>query len=163
MTFATALRSAMTARGLTIREAAALAHINAQTVSNIVNGRNEPAHHTAVRLSAALDWPQLAYISEQDRRRRCAVCRQRFVTVHRTLSRRRYCGEKCQQTAWRRKLAKGRATVERKARYKLTGALGAIADFCRACEPVDRVCKMPKCELREFSPLPLIQVARRVA
>jgi predicted nucleic acid-binding Zn ribbon protein len=38
---------------------------------------------------------------------------------------------------------------------KLTGALGAIHDYCLACEP-EGICRVPTCPLRLFSPLECI-------
>ena len=43
-----------------------------------------------------------------------------------------------------------------------SGMRKAIAAYCAGCEP-EGTCRTPSCALRDFSPLPLIQVGRRKA
>lgn len=166
-TFARALTAAMTARNVNITQLAARTGINAQTISNLRRGLNSPRLATAATLADALSWDALAQITEVARRRSCPVCNRTYITDHTDTSRRRFCSHKCQQLAWSRNAVSGRARQRAKYEKKTTMLLRehqqAIEAHCRSCEPVDFICRDSTCALRGVSPLPLIQLARRVA
>ena len=159
MTFSQELTLALRNRRLTHAAVAERAGLHVQTVSNLARGRNEPTMPTAAALAEALDWPALAVVTEQARRRRCLVCQARFVTMHLSSTKRVYCGHKCQQADHLRKQRVRRAQPYRVAAKRLASAQKAIEAFCLTCEPVDRVCRDNTCPLREFSPLAFVPMA----
>lgn len=159
MSFAAALRHAMTTRKTTITQLAARTSLNPQTISNLRRGIGQPQVATAATLAEALHWDDLAQIAHRNRSRQCNLCRRTYVSQHTDPERRRFCSHKCQQVAWNRNATLGRerrrGRYEKKTTMLLREHQQAIEAFCRACEPVDFICRDAECPLRGVSPLPL--------
>ena len=159
--FAEILRAAMTARGVTVKALATEIGIQPPALSRIRFGHNSPSYATAIRLAEALDSRELRTIAAKLHRRRCAVCYRRFID-RTDNGGRTYCSRRCLTTAATRRSRQSRANRLHMEARRWREATKAIAVFCKACE-WDGECKTPTCELRPFSPLPLIQVQRRAA
>ena len=155
MTFAAALAAAMTARGLNNIKLAARAGVSEHTVSRARQPRHKVAYQVALLLAEVLDTPELARISARERRARCPVCRNWFVKI--ANYRQAACSVKCRE--YRRRKRNSRRDLH-SAKKDLLALRGAIAAFCRGCEP-GGLCRDAACEMRPESPLPL--VVRRVA
>jgi hypothetical protein len=146
------LRHAIDTRGLTMRQLGDMTNLDPQTISNAARGVSLPTFQTVARLAEALEWPLLLQLVAADRKRRCKVCRQQFVTTHYRPDVRRFCSKKCQQVAWFRTRNHRSHDV---ASTRLRAAQTAIEEFCNWHEP-EGVCREADCPLRPFSPLPLV-------
>lgn len=154
------LERAMTARNMTGVDVAKAAGISPTTVSDIRRGFHVAQHSTMVRMATVLDWEKLAYLSGTTRQAVCEKCDATFVRNGKNAARNRFCSKQCAHSAYRTNKREYRARFYK---MQLQMAREAIAAFCKRCEPVDFQCHDAKCELREFSPFPLIQLTKRAA
>lgn len=153
--FGRELERAMKARGVGTRTIAEPLGSSRTSVMYWRTGRMLPRLETARRLAVVLDWPRLATMAVELRRKACHVCATEFVDDSGS-DNRVYCSASCQRV--REKLAVGvdRRTAAALAERKLVVHQRAVAAFCAACEPDGR-CVTPECPLRGVSPLPLFE------
>ena len=151
--FGRELERAMRARRVGRRPVARAIGASETSVMYWRTGRILPRIVTAERLAEALEWPRLAKLASELRRKACLVCGTEFVDDSGS-DNRLYCNLSCRS-------ARGKATVgvDRRQRAalaerRLTASQRAVAAYCAGCEPSGR-CTTPECALRPVSPLPL--------
>ena len=153
MTFAEELTAAMTARSINSADLARRTGLQDDGISKLKRGLRLPTFATADRLAEALEWPDLLHVLERERRRRCVVCRRKFVTLAKFPGRVRFCSQTCQITDHQRRRTGRKHDVTR---ARLDSALSAVAAFCGGCAGWERVCRDADCQLRGLSPLPFV-------
>ena len=138
------IRRAMTDRGLRAADVADAIGAKRQEVTAWLKGLYLPAIERAQQLSDLFMDERVLEDNLHARTVSCALraCRRSFIRPTRT--RQRFCSPECWRLA-----KKGGATVTRHP------AMEAIAAYCCACEP-SGVCQTSDCQLRLFSPLPLV-------
>lgn len=163
--FASELRVAMAAKGLTQTALARAVGYGATNLHKVLAGERIPAPEVVAALAEVLGRPALVDLAVAAKTARCALCGAPFVRHHRKPAT-RYCGRPCQHAAsarqqrdWHRQktLTETRMVRQRLDQYQL-----AVLAFCRLCEP-DGVCRDAGCELRPVSPLRLAPRRARVA
>jgi transcriptional regulator with XRE-family HTH domain len=174
--FAALLRRKMTANHMMSKTLAAAISSNRSSVGQWRSGYRLPDDRFLGGLADLLDAPGLVLIAAEYRDGICVECAKPFRMHPKAGSPRRYCSPRCKSEHNKRKardanrstradrlamaVMRERAAEELRdnARREAADRDHAIAAFCRACE-WDGICKMPSCELRPFSPLPLAKEA----
>lgn len=153
--FGRELERAMRTRGVGSRVLAEPLGASRTSVMYWRTGRILPRIETARRLAAALDWPKLASLAIDLRRKRCLVDDVEFVDDSGS-DNRTYCSASCQRVNEKVRIGTDRRTRAARAERGLLIHQRAVAAFCAGCEPSGR-CVTPECELRPVSPLPLFE------
>ena len=153
--FGQELERALEKRGVGTRTVADALHGGRTSIMYWRTGRMLPRLETARRLAEVLDWPKLATLAAELRRKACLVCGTSFVDDSGS-DNRRYCSKSCQSVKNKRVVGLDRRARAATAERKLLLASRAIAAYCAACEP-EGYCYAAECELRSVSPLPLRQ------
>lgn len=157
MTFAEALRNAMTVAGYRPSQLARELGYAPTTVDNWLSRGTLPE---ITRLAAVADFlaaPHLVQIVMRATSRRCRRCHRRFSASPRIAYKALYCSGACKRAVARAQKSRRGISARRVRTAKLERA---IAEHCRGCEPLG-LCRDAGCALRPVSPLPLI--AWRVA
>jgi len=144
--FAAALRAAMRHRGASNRGVAVVCGTTEAAVSQWRRGEHLPTLRCANKLAEALHAPDLLTLCVRLRSGTCIVCKGPFTDES---GRRKYCSVRCRTYA-----AKGVSVS-----HPTDARQAAIDAYCRSCEP-ELACRTPRCELRAFSPLPLVTLER---
>jgi hypothetical protein len=121
-------------------------------------GASLPTPANAAAASEALGDDNLRRTSEAARRKRCLVCRSRFLD-HGRSRRKLYCGPRCAKAANARRGRASRGKSGVLAQRRLAVYQAAVAAHCRDCEP-GGVCHDGACHLRDVSPLPFARMNR---
>jgi hypothetical protein len=122
------------------------------------SGSSLPTPENVAAFCEALGDDNLRRTFEAARRKRCPVCRSRFMDFGRFLKK-RYCGRRCANTATNRRARDSRGKDGVLAQSRLAIYVDVVERMCRSCEP-EGLCHLASCELRGVSPLKL---ARRSA
>lgn len=147
------LQRAMKARGVGLRTIAAATGMGRNAIHNWRDGRNLPRIESCRKIAEALEWPRLATLGEDLRRRVCPVDQRPFLDDSGS-DNRVYCSASCQRVT--EKMRTG-STVDKRAanaERRLTVHQAAVAAYCAECEPGGR-CVTAECALRPVSPLTL--------
>lgn len=123
-------------------------------------GRILPRIVTAQKLADALEWPRLASLAIELRRKRCIVDDVEFVDDSGS-DNRVYCSLSCQKVKGKRDVGTDRRTRAAIAERRLIVHQRAVAAFCGSCEPGGQ-CFAAECELRPVSPLPLYEERQEI-
>lgn len=153
--FGRELERAMKARDVGTRTVADAIGSGRTAVMYWRTGRMLPRLETTRKLAEALDWPRLATLGAELRRKICPIDEVAFVDDSGS-DNRLYCSPLCQRVAEKRRMG---STIDKRAanaERALTAHRQAVAAYCGACEPSGR-CVTAECELRPISPLPLFE------
>ena len=151
--FGRELTRAMRARDVGSRAVAEAVGSGRNSVRHWRDGRMLPRLDTARKLAEALDWPRLAALADELRRKACPIDGLTFVDDSGS-DNRLYCSPACQRVAEKQRVG---STVDKRAAIaerRLLAHQRAVADYCAGCEPSGR-CVTADCPLRPVSPLPL--------
>lgn len=157
--FASEVKRAMTAKGLTQTALARSVGYGATNLHKVIAGERIPAPEIVAAMADVLGRPALVDLAVAVKTTDCAMCGAPFVKHFRKPGT-RYCGRPCQRAAAarqsrdshrRKALSETRMTRQRLDQHQL-----AVLAFCRRCEP-DGVCRDRGCELRPVSPLRLVE------
>jgi hypothetical protein len=159
--FGRELERAMKTRGVGRRPVAVAVHASDTSVMYWRTGRILPRIVTAEKLAEALEWPRLATLAAELRRKACLVCGAEFVDDSGS-DNRRYCGLSCRSVRGKATVGVDRRQRAAMAERRLTAHQRAVAAYCAGCEPSGR-CITPECALRPVSPLPLFEERLDVA
>jgi DNA-binding XRE family transcriptional regulator len=151
--FGRELERAMKAREVGRRAVAQAVHASDTSVMYWRTGRILPRIVTAEKLAEALEWPRLAALAAELRRKTCLVCGTEFVDDSGS-DNRRYCTLSCRSVRGKSLVGTDRRTRAAMAERRLLAHQRAVAAYCAGCEPSGR-CMTPGCALRPVSPLPL--------
>ena len=173
-TFSAHLRRKMADRRIRVGTLAKAIGCNRGSLVQWRNGYRLPTDRMLGGLADILDAPSLVTMALDIRGGTCAECGKPFRQHAKAGTQQRFCGSGC-KSAHNNRLARERTRSTRadriavavlreqnavemrdKARAETAQRDHAIVAFCASCE-WDGVCKMPDCEMREFSPLPLAQ------
>jgi DNA-binding XRE family transcriptional regulator len=153
--FGRELERAMKKRDVGRRPVAAAIGASDTSVMYWRTGRILPRIVTAQKLAEALEWPRLASLAIELRKKRCIVDDVEFVDDSGS-DNRVYCSVSCQKVKGKRDVGIDRRTRAAIAEGRLKLHQDAVIAFCAACEPGGR-CYAAECELRPVSPLPLFE------
>jgi hypothetical protein len=151
--FGRELERAMKARGVGTRTITESIGGSRTSVMYWRTGRMLPRLATAERLAAALEWPRLASLALELRRKLCQVDQVAFVDDSGS-DNRIFCSPSCQRVAEKQRLG---STIDKRAAVaerRLNVFQQAVAAYCDGCEPSGH-CVTPDCDLRPVSPLRL--------
>ena len=153
--FGALLRSMLTRRGMRQVDLARRTGYSTSGIRRWLIGSMLPRPETAARLAEALDAPGLLLMCQRLRTKACALsgCGREFIDGHRS-NKRIYCWSRCQGVANNRRLRRVNDVRNGLATKRLALYVAAVDGFCRRCEP-EGWCRMPDCELRAVSPLPV--------
>jgi hypothetical protein len=151
--FGRELERAMRTRDVGARVVAEAVGSGRNSIRHWRDGRMLPRLDTARRLAEALDWPRLASLADELRRKACPIDGVTFVDDSGS-DNRVYCAPDCQRVAEKRRIG---STIDKRAAVaerRLHAHTAAVAAYCAGCEPSGR-CVTAECPLRPVSPLPL--------
>lgn len=174
LAFGREMVKAIRARDIPLKEVARAAGVGHTAIDHYRQGSAMPKTATAHAIAEVLDWPKLARIIEEARTFVCARPGCSRTYRHDGGGPRKYCTPACTQQAENQRMASRRlrqAAQTGDGRHRAAGiaqlrsaariaderaqmAEGAIAAYCRECEP-EGLCRLADCPLRAFSPLPL--------